>query len=98
MRDEPKGYSPQLADQSGNARYLRRANRHRFFGWWIAVLAVIALCGEVASADDNGASESRREIAKQLRQFIDQQVGGIDKLKVPATDVDIPLPRQQSTL
>jgi hypothetical protein len=30
----------------------------------------------------------------QLRRFIDQQVGGIDKLKVPATDADIPLPRR----
>ena len=30
----------------------------------------------------------------QLRQFIDQQVGGIDKLKVPPTDADIPLPRR----
>ena len=30
----------------------------------------------------------------QLRRFIDQQVGGIEKLMVPATDADIPLPRQ----
>jgi hypothetical protein len=29
----------------------------------------------------------------QLRQFIDQQVGGVNKFKVPATDADIPLPR-----
>lgn len=30
----------------------------------------------------------------QLRAFIGQQVGGIDKLKVPATNADLPLPRQ----
>ena len=30
----------------------------------------------------------------RLREFIDHQVGGIDKLKVPATDAEIPLPRQ----
>ncbi len=30
--------------------------------------------------------------AAQLRSFIDQQVGGIDKLKVPATNADIPVP------
>ena len=29
----------------------------------------------------------------QLRRFIDQQVGGIEKLKVPSTDAEIPLPR-----
>ncbi|MFN8493032.1 MAG: cytochrome c peroxidase [Caldilineaceae bacterium] len=29
----------------------------------------------------------------QLRRFIDQQVGGIQKFKVPATDADIPTPR-----
>ena len=32
--------------------------------------------------------------AAELRQLIDQQVGGIGKLKVPAKDADIPLPRQ----
>jgi len=30
----------------------------------------------------------------QLRQYIGQQVGGIDKLQVPAKDADIPVPRQ----
>jgi cytochrome c peroxidase len=29
----------------------------------------------------------------QLRRFIDQQVGGINKFKVPATDAEIPVPR-----
>ena len=37
---------------------------------------------------DRGASHA------QLRNFIDRQVGGIDKLKVPAKDIDIPVPRQ----
>src|SRR5882724_2997153 len=30
----------------------------------------------------------------QLRQYIGQQVGGIDKLQVPAKDADVPVPRQ----
>jgi hypothetical protein len=30
----------------------------------------------------------------QLRQFIDQQVGGLSKLMVPRTNADIPVPRQ----
>src|SRR5438552_15099 len=49
-------------------------------------LAVSLLCSLVAAGQGDSPT--------QLRRFIDQQVGGIDKLKVPATDADIPLPRQ----
>jgi cytochrome c peroxidase len=47
--------------------------------------AVFLLC--LSAAADEGASPS------QLRRFVDQQVGGIDKLKVPANDADLPQPR-----
>ena len=47
-------------------------------------LLLISFCG-VAGAQGNSPT--------QLRQFIDQQVGGINKLKVPATDAEIPVPR-----
>ena len=46
-------------------------------------LLLISFCG-VAGAQGNSPT--------QLRQFIDQQVGTINKLKVPATDAEIPLP------
>ena len=49
-------------------------------------LIIAALSGQAAVAHDSGD-------AQQLRQFIDQQVGGIHKLVVPATDAAIPLPR-----
>ena len=49
-------------------------------------LAAALLCAAVTA--DEGAS------AVQLRRFIDQQVGGIDKLKVPANDADLPQPRR----
>jgi cytochrome c peroxidase len=49
-------------------------------------LAVGLLCG-LASGDE-GTSPT------QLRQLINQQVGGIDKLKVPATNAELPVPRQ----
>lgn len=39
------------------------------------------LCGAVAA-----------DSPTELRYFIDQQVGGIDKLKVPATNAEIPVP------
>jgi cytochrome c peroxidase len=47
----------------------------------------------VASSDAEGTDRPRGS-AERLRRLIDQQVGGIDKLKVPALDVDLPLPRQ----
>lgn len=52
-----------------------------------ALAAAIALLCAAATADD-GASPT------QLRRFIDEQVGGIDKLKVPANDADLPQPRR----
>jgi len=48
-------------------------------------LLLLSLCG-VAAAQGNSPT--------QLREFIGQQVGGIDKLKVPATDAEIPVPKQ----
>jgi cytochrome c peroxidase len=55
------------------------------------VLAVLCVCLGAASAwtDDDDTGN-----AAWLRLFIDYQVGGIDKLKVPAEDAGIPLPRQ----
>jgi cytochrome c peroxidase len=61
----------------------------RFFhgGPFHAALAgfVVSLCGGVAAAQGNSPT--------QLRRFIDQKVGGIQKLMVPAHDADLPQPR-----
>src|SRR5690349_7229786 len=48
-------------------------------------LAIFVACSAVAVAQGDGPA--------QLRRFIDQQVGGIEKLKVPVHDSDIPQPR-----
>jgi hypothetical protein len=55
-------------------------------GPFYAALAafVVWLCG-IAAAQGNSAT--------QLRRFIDGQVGGIQKLMVPAHDADLPQPR-----
>src|SRR5438270_10210371 len=50
--------------------------------------AALLLCGGVAAAWNDDDDD-----AYPLRRFIGQQVGTIDKLKVPATDAEIPLPR-----
>lgn len=51
----------------------------------LAVSLAMACAAVPADSGDNPA---------QLRHFIGQQVGGVDKLKVPAKDADIPVPRQ----
>jgi hypothetical protein len=73
----------------------------------VLAAAVLMLCGMPASHAgdrDNDRDRDRdrdreREHdndrgarAAQLRSFIDRQVGGIDKLKVPATNAEIPVP------
>ena len=54
----------------------------------LAVAVAVSLSlSYVATAAAQGASPT------QLRRFIDQQVGGIQKLMVPAHDADLPQPR-----
>jgi cytochrome c peroxidase len=48
-------------------------------------LLLMSVCGVVAAQGDSPT---------ELRQFIGRQVGGLDKLKVPATNAEIPVPRQ----
>jgi cytochrome c peroxidase len=50
-----------------------------------AVMLTLSLLSGVVAAQGNGAG--------QLRRFIDQQVGGIDTLMVPAHNADLPQPR-----
>jgi hypothetical protein len=93
MKNEPRGYSSKSAYQQGDAPTLRRANRYRFLvRSGAAALAVFLLCGGAIAAQDESASESRRESATELRQYIGQQVGRLDKLIVP-DDAHLPPPR-----
>jgi hypothetical protein len=58
-------------------------------------VTMLTACSQEAVDDDAADSEialRRGAGAAQLRQLIDQQVGGIAKLKVPPTDALIPLP------
>jgi cytochrome c peroxidase len=54
----------------------------------VGLLLLSLSCGVAAAQGDDAQGNS----PTQLRQFIGQQVGGIDKLKVPATDAGIPVP------
>ena len=86
MKNEPKGHLRVPVKRQGDRP---PADWHLFQSLLARAgalgLLLISLCGVAAGQGDSPT---------QLRRFIDQQVGGIDKLKVPATDADIPLPRQ----
>ncbi len=69
-------------------RFARSANRRR--GLKVAVACSFLLMGGAVVAD----SEHGRG---GLRQFIAGQVGGIDKLRVPATNAEIPVPPGPAT-
>ena len=60
-------------------------------------LAASLFCGGLAVAhgdDDDDRGRDNGNSAAQLRRFIDGQVGGINKLMVPAENTALPLPRQ----
>jgi hypothetical protein len=86
MKSEPNGHFLVPVNRQGNTPTSKPVHRH-LFQTPVAragALLLISLCGVAAAEDDSPT---------QLRRFIGQQVGTIDKLKVPATDADIPLPR-----
>ena len=56
----------------------------------LTLVASLAILGGTVAADNDEHGNS----ATQLRRFIDRQVGGLDKLMVPADNASIPLPRQ----
>lgn len=90
MSHEPRTLPDEAASRRGsapNAHPLERpSSRHpRLRAAVLAAAAALAWCAAVAG-EDHGSSPA------QLRRFIDRQVGGIDRLKVPAEDA-LPQPR-----
>ena len=60
----------------------------------LAAAAVLLYGASAVQADDRDdeGDGNRGGRSTQLRSFIDQQVGGIGKLKIPATNADLPVP------
>jgi cytochrome c peroxidase len=82
MKHKPKGRFAEPAKQQRGGPISNRSSRR---GPLLVALAVSLFCYGVASADESNSPT-------QLRRFIDQQVGGLDKLKVPADNASIPVP------
>jgi cytochrome c peroxidase len=85
MMNESKMQFAEPADRHGDNPTSKRIHRPVFLKQVSGALAVFLLCSGIAAAQGDSPT--------QLRQFIDQQVGGIRKLMVPAQDTDLPQPR-----
>src|SRR5262245_32728244 len=81
MKNEPKA-RPDSNEPTTSSAARRLATR---LGW--TALAVSLTSAAVAYTDDGG---DRGISPKQLRQLIDRQVGGIEKLMVPAENANLP--------
>ena len=84
MKNEPRGQFAKPANRKGDTSTSKQ--RPLRIGRSLAALAVSLFCCGVAAADDGDGPI-------QLRRFIDGQVGGIEKLMVPADDANLPQAR-----
>jgi cytochrome c peroxidase len=87
MRIENNRPSSQPPDRHGAGMRLQSPGRR---GLRAVLAATLALGLGTALADDDDRDAGN---AGKLRRFIASQVGGIDKLTVPANDSDLPQPR-----
>jgi cytochrome c peroxidase len=84
MNQEPNGQPDPLPDRPSafpNTPHVHTSRQRR----WQTALTLALCCSGFAAAQGNSPT--------QLRGFIDQQVGGLNKLMVPAKDEDLPQPR-----
>ncbi len=84
MKIEPKEQFADPTTRRRNGPPPKPTERARFSWRVAAVLAAAVSLGGAAFAQNS---------PRELRRFIDQQVGGIEKLMVPAENVDLPQPK-----
>ena len=91
MKHQPNGQLAEPASRQCDTPASKQQSSR--CGPFRAALAVSLslLCGTVAA--DQGDRSDHGSSPIQLRRFIDAQVGGIEKLMVPADDADLPQPR-----
>src|SRR5690349_3113454 len=80
--------------EEGCMSALRSRNDRVKFATCLWGLFWLAACEHELTDDRTvaAADESLRNAPARVREFIAQQIGGIDKLQVPADDSSIPLP------
>src|SRR6266542_5933545 len=96
LKKEPRGQfaeQGQLAEpanRQGDTPTSKPVGRRLFLMKVASALAFSLLCGGVAWSSGDAAAQGNSPT--QLRRFIEHQVGGIEKLMVPANNSDLPQP------
>ncbi len=91
MQKEPNRRFEDPIKRQGDTPASKPVNRQQFLKRMVCALAFALLC--VGAVWSHGSVSAQSDDPGQLRQFIDQQVGGIQKLMVPANNADLPQPR-----
>jgi cytochrome c peroxidase len=84
VKNKSKLKFEELGNRQANTPASKQVDRHRFLKQVTGAFAICLLCSGVAPAQHDSVTE--------LRQYIAQQVGGLDKLIVP-DDAHLPPPR-----
>src|SRR5258708_11181782 len=83
MKSKPEVQLAEPGNRQGDTLKLMLVGRHRFLTLVAGAVAIfVLLFSGIAPAQDDSSENS----PTQLRRFIDEQVGGIQKLKVPDND------------
>src|SRR5258708_2415612 len=83
MKSKPEVQLAEPGNRQGDTLKLKPVGRHRFLTLVAGAVAIfVLLFSGMAPAQDDSSENS----PTQLRRFIDEQVGGIQKLKVPDND------------
>ena len=92
MKSKAEVQFAEPGNRQGNTPPSKPVGRYRFLKQLVGALGIFLLCSGVAPAQDNSRAEGDNPSATQLRRFIDETVGGIQKLMVP-DDAHLPPPR-----
>src|SRR5258707_9499327 len=83
MKSKPEVQLAEPGNRQGDTLKLNQVGPHRFLTLVAGAVAIfVLLFSGIAPAQDDSSENS----PTQLRRFIDEQVGGIQKLKVPDND------------
>ncbi len=91
MKNKSEVQFAEPGNRQGETPASKPVDRHRFPKQAAGALAIFLLCSGFGPAQDDSRRDSDNRPA-QLRQFIDEQVGGIQKLMVP-DDAHLPQAR-----
>src|SRR5260221_13809133 len=83
MKSKPEVQLAEAGNRQGGPLKLKPVGRHRFLTLVAGAVAIfVLLFSGIAPAQDDSSENN----PTQLRRFIDEQVGGIQKLKAPDND------------